>query len=34
MEWDYIYKARRECFKKGWRNINREVQDISKEIKK
>ena len=34
MEWNYIYKARRECFKKGWRNINREVQDISKEIKK
>ena len=34
LEWDYIYKAKRECKKKGWHNINREVQNISKEIKK
>lgn len=25
-EWDCIYEARRECKKRGWHNINREVQ--------
>ena len=25
-EWECIYAARRECKKKGWHNINREVQ--------
>ena len=25
-EWDYIFEARSECKKKGWHNINREVQ--------
>jgi len=28
-EWDCIFEARRECKKRGWHNINREVQSYN-----
>ncbi len=28
-EWECIYEAREECYKQGWYNINKEIQNIS-----